>query len=154
MTALAAPTGPARRSGVRLGATTSDRVAWAALATVALLLVAFLAAPLLAILLQAVQDDKGGMAGLANFAAYVRTPALLQSLWNSVWVSLVVTVVAVPAAFVFAYALTRSCMPAKALFRGITLIPLLAPTLRRLPPCADDPRDGAHGRRLAPVRGR
>ena len=128
MTALAAPPAHAR-APVRLRATTGDRVAWAALAAVALLLVAFLAAPLLAILLQALQDEKGGVAGLANFVAYVRTPALLQSLWNSIWVSLVVTVVAVPAAFVFAYALTRSCMPAKAVFRGITLIPLLAPTL-------------------------
>jgi iron(III) transport system permease protein len=41
----------------------------------------------------------------------------------------VVTAVAVPAAFVFAYALTRSRMPARPLFRGITLVPLLAPTL-------------------------
>ncbi|MFM7532880.1 MAG: putative 2-aminoethylphosphonate ABC transporter permease subunit [Rubrivivax sp.] len=132
MTAAAAGTvhpAPPRRDAVRLRATPSDRVAWVALAAVALLLAAFLAAPLLAILLQAVQDDKGGVTGLGNFAAYVRTPALLQSLWNSVWVSAVVTLVAVPAAFVFAYALTRSCMPAKALFRGITLTPLLAPTL-------------------------
>jgi iron(III) transport system permease protein len=135
MTALGAPAHApthapaAARATVRLRPTTSDRVAWAALAAVALLLVAFLAAPLLAILLQAIQDEKGGTTGLANFTAYVRTPALLQSLWNSVWVSLVVTLVAVPAAFVFAYALTRSCMPAKPLFRGITLIPLLAPTL-------------------------
>ena len=34
-----------------------------------------------------------------------------------------------PLAFGFAYALTRSCMPAKGLFRTITLIPLLAPSL-------------------------
>ena len=34
-----------------------------------------------------------------------------------------------PLAFGFAYALTRSCMPLKPLFRGITLIPLLAPSL-------------------------
>ena len=120
---------PPATAPVRLRATASERVAWVALALVAALLAAFLAAPLLAILVQAVQDPQGGFVGLANFASYARTPALLQSLWNSVWVSAVVTLVAVPAAFVFAYALTRSCMPAKALFRGITLIPLLAPTL-------------------------
>ena len=39
------------------------------------------------------------------------------------------TVITVPLAFGFAYALTRSCMPCKALFRTITLIPLLAPSL-------------------------
>ncbi|MCE2689977.1 MAG: putative 2-aminoethylphosphonate ABC transporter permease subunit [Rubrivivax sp.] len=122
---------PARSAGaaVRLQATGSDRIAHAALAAVALVLVAFLASPLLAILVQAVEDAGGRFVGLANFVAYAQTPALLQSLWNSLWVSALVTMVAVPAAFVFAYALTRSCMPAKPLLRGITLIPLLAPTL-------------------------
>ena len=113
----------------RLRATASDRVAVAALVAVALLLLAFLAAPLAAIALQSLQDASGAYAGLANFVAYARTPALLTSLWNSLWVSAAVTLVTVPAAFVFAYALTRSCMPMKPLARGITLIPLLAPSL-------------------------
>ena len=119
----------ARPASGRLRPTASDRVAALALAAVALVLLAFLAAPLAAILVQSVQDAEGRFLGLANFVAYAQTPALLQSLWNSLWVSAVVTAVAVPAAFVFAYAITRSCMPAKSLFRGITLIPLLAPTL-------------------------
>ncbi|MEY3475207.1 MAG: hypothetical protein RL087_1665, partial [Pseudomonadota bacterium] len=113
--AAARPAGP-----VRLAATGSDRVAHAALAVVALVLVAFLALPLGALLVQAVEDGEGRFVGLANFVAYARTPALWQSLWNSLWVSALVTVVAVPAAFVFAYALTRSGMPAKPLLRGIT----------------------------------
>ena len=114
---------------VRLAATAGDRIAWACLCTVALLLLAFLAAPLAAILLQAVQDSEGRFLGLANFISYAQTPALLTSLWNSLWVSAAVTIISVPAAFVFAYALTRSGMRGKALFRGITLIPLLAPSL-------------------------
>ena len=113
----------------RLKATAGDRIAQAAIAAVALVLLAFLAAPLAAILLQAVQNADGGFVGLANFVSYAQTPALLGSLWNSVWVSAAVTVVAVPAAFVFAYALTRSRMRGKTLLRGITLIPLLAPSL-------------------------
>jgi iron(III) transport system permease protein len=104
-------------------------MAHAGLALVALALVAFLAAPLARILLQALEDAQGRFVGLANFAAYAQTPALLDSLWNSLWVSAAVTVVVLPLAFCFAYALTRSCMPAKRLFRGITLIPLLAPSL-------------------------
>jgi iron(III) transport system permease protein len=116
-------------AAIRLRATASDRIAQAALAAVALLLAAFLAAPLLAILVQSAEDTQGRFVGLANFASYARSPALLQSLWNSVWVSALVTAVTIPAAFVFAYALTRSCMPAKPLLRGITLIPLLAPSL-------------------------
>ena len=89
-------------------ATPSDRVAHLALTGVALLLLAFLAGPLVAILQQALQDAQGRFVGLSNFIAYARTPALLTSLWNSLWVSAVVTVVTVPLAFGFAYALTRS----------------------------------------------
>jgi iron(III) transport system permease protein len=126
MTAIATPR---PNAPVRLRSTASDRIAWVALAAVALVLLAFLASPLMAILMQAVQDNEERFVGLANFVSYAQTPALLQSLWNSLWVSGLVTLVAVPAAFLFAYALTRSRMRFKPLFRGITLIPLLAPSL-------------------------
>lgn len=107
----------------------SERFAQAAIVAIVLALVAFLALPLASILLQALEGSDGRFIGLANFVAYARTPALLQSLWDSLWVSALVTVITVPLAFGFAYALTRSCMPAKGLFRGIALIPLLAPSL-------------------------
>ncbi|MEJ6021429.1 putative 2-aminoethylphosphonate ABC transporter permease subunit [Ramlibacter sp. PS4R-6] len=114
---------------VRQSAHWTDRIAHGALLLVALALVAFLALPLGAILIHSLQGKQDEFVGLANFIEYARTPALLQSLWNSVWVSAVVTLVTVPLAFGFAYALARSCMPYKALFRGITLVPLLAPSL-------------------------
>jgi iron(III) transport system permease protein len=114
---------------VRQSAHWSDWFGHAVLLVVALLLVAFLALPLLAILLQSLQGKQGEFVGLANFIAYAQTPSLLRSLWNSLWVSGLVTAITVPLAFGFAYALTRSCMPRKALFRGITLIPLLAPSM-------------------------
>ena len=107
----------------------TDRIGHAVLILIALALLAFLAAPLAAILMQSVENKDGAFVGLDNFIAYVQTPALKQSLWNSIWVSSVVTFIAVPAAFLFAYALTRSCMPFKGLFRTITLTPLLAPSL-------------------------
>jgi iron(III) transport system permease protein len=113
----------------KLRAHWSDRIAHAALALVALALLLFLAAPLAAILLKAVEDSAGHFVAFNNFIEYARTPALLDSLWNSLWVSAVVTLFTVPAAFGFAYALTRSRMRFKRLFRGITLIPLLAPSL-------------------------
>ncbi|AMO23154.1 hypothetical protein GCM10027034_43890 [Ramlibacter solisilvae] len=114
---------------VRQSAHWTDRLAQAALLLVALALVAFLALPLLTILLHAVQGKAGEFVALDNFIAYAHSPALLTSLWNSVWVSTLVTLITVPLAFGFAYALARSCMPLKPLFRGITLIPLLAPSL-------------------------
>ncbi|MDP1534479.1 MAG: putative 2-aminoethylphosphonate ABC transporter permease subunit, partial [Rubrivivax sp.] len=126
MTTVAAPP-PA--APLRLRTSTGERIAVAALAAVALLLLAFLAAPLGALLMQALQDRSGDFVGVANFVSYAQTPALLSSLWNSLWVSALTTVVTVPTAFAFAYALTRSRMPCKPLLRGITLIPLLAPSL-------------------------
>ncbi len=104
-------------------------VAHAALAVVLVLMLAFLAAPLLAILQQSLQDAEGRFAGLANFVAYAKTPALIDSLVNSLWVSALVTVITVPLAFAFAYALQRTRMRFRAVFRGITLLPLLAPSL-------------------------
>ena len=74
----------------------SDRIAHVALVVVALALLAFLAAPLTAILQQSVQDAQGHFVGLTNFIAYAQTPALLDSLWNSVWVSALVTLVTCP----------------------------------------------------------
>ena len=126
MTDALAPTAP---MFVRQTTHWTDRVAHASLALVALVLIVFLALPLGAILMQSLEDKQGEFAGFSNFIAYAQTPALLTSLWNSVWVSVVVTVITLPLAFVFAYAITRSCMPFKSLFRGISLIPLLAPSL-------------------------
>ena len=107
----------------------TDRLAQAILALVALALLAFLAAPLLAILMQALQGREEQFVWFDNFISYAQTPALLGSVWNSLWVSSLVTLIVLPLAIGFAYALTRSCMPFKPLFRGITLIPLLAPSL-------------------------
>jgi iron(III) transport system permease protein len=89
----------------------------------------FLLAPMAAIFMRAVEDNHGNYVGFVHFVNYFATPALARSVWNSVWVSLVVAGVTVPLAFVFAYALTRSCMPFKGTLRLIALIPLLAPSL-------------------------
>jgi iron(III) transport system permease protein len=116
-------------TAVRQRAHWTDRIAHATLLLIVLALVVFLAAPLALILVQSLQDSDGAFVGLANFTSYLATPALLRSLWNSVWVSLAATLITVPIAFGFAYALARSCMRFKALFRTISLIPLLAPSL-------------------------
>jgi iron(III) transport system permease protein len=107
----------------------SERVAHGFLLLIAVFLGLVLLAPIAAILIKSVETREGDFAGLANFVSYFATPALLQSIWNSVWVSAAVTVLTIPAAFTFSYALTRSCMPLKALARNIALVPLLAPSL-------------------------
>ena len=107
----------------------SDFVARALLVLAGLALALFLLAPMANIFMRAVQDNQGSFVGLRHFATYFATPSLARSVWNSVWVSLVVAGITVPAAFLFAYALTRSMMPFKGTLRLIALIPLLAPTL-------------------------
>ncbi|WP_284620353.1 putative 2-aminoethylphosphonate ABC transporter permease subunit [Aquabacterium humicola] len=125
--AASVPLGPS--APVRLKIHWTERIAHAGMVLVAAVLLAFLASPLGAILMKAIEDTQGRYVGLANFIAYAQTPALLESLWNSLWVSGVVCLVVIPTAFCFAYALTRSRMRFKALVRTITLVPLLAPSL-------------------------
>ena len=120
---------PSATHAVKLRLHWVDWLAHALVAVIALVLLFFLASPLASILLQALQGPDAQFVWFDNFIDYAKTPALLGSLWNSLWVSLAVTAITIPLAFTFAYALTRSCMPLKSLFRGITLIPLLAPSL-------------------------
>ncbi|MHC1790040.1 putative 2-aminoethylphosphonate ABC transporter permease subunit [Solidesulfovibrio sp.] len=74
-------------------------------------------------------NGQGVWVGLANFKTYFTNPALSQSLWNSLYVSVVTTCISVPLAFLFAYALTRTDIPLKGFFRGLAMVPLFAPTL-------------------------
>ncbi len=107
----------------------TERIAHVILLAMGAVLGLALFAPIYMILAKSVEDPDGNFVGLAQFAAYFETPALANSIWNSVWVSGVVTLITLPAAFAFAYALTRSCMPFKTLLRNIALVPLLAPSL-------------------------
>ncbi len=67
--------------------------------------------------------------GLNNFITYFSTPALFRSIQNSVFIALVSTFITVSLAFGFAYALCRSCMPFKGVFRLIAMAPILVPSL-------------------------
>jgi iron(III) transport system permease protein len=125
VSSIAAPA--AGRTTLRLSR--DDVIARGVLVAVVAFLVLFLLAPMAAIFVRAVQDNNGNFVGLAHFVAYLKTPALLGAIWNSVWVAATVVLISVPMAFVFAYALTRSCAPLKGTFRLIALIPLLAPSL-------------------------
>jgi iron(III) transport system permease protein len=78
---------------------------------------------------KSLQDAQGEFVGLANFVHYFRTPALSNSLGNSLKVAAATMLVSVVLGFIYAYALTRSCIPGRGLFRGIAMLPLFAPTL-------------------------
>ena len=67
--------------------------------------------------------------GIDNFINYFSTPALFNSIKNSVFIAVVSTIVTVSLAFWFAYALNRSCMRFKGFFRLIAMAPILVPSL-------------------------
>lgn len=106
-----------------------DLVLRAGIVAVLAALILFVALPLWALLSKSFQNADGGFVGFANYVRYFATPSLLQPLWNSLAVASISTALVLPAAFLYAYALTRSCMPAKGLFRALALIPILAPSL-------------------------
>ena len=85
--------------------------------------------PLWWLLSKSFQDRYGAFVGLANYVEYFSTPALFASVWNSLFIALLTTAIVLPIAFVYAYALQRSCMRWKGLFQGLALIPILAPSL-------------------------
>jgi iron(III) transport system permease protein len=105
------------------------RIAHALLLLACAALVVFLLAPLAALFSKSVEDRSGAFVGLAHFRDYLTSPALVDSAANTLFVAVLVTLITVPLAFTFAYALTRSCMPAKPVFRLIALTPILAPSM-------------------------
>ena len=85
--------------------------------------------PLGMLLLKSFKNQQGDFIGLANYIHYFSTPALFASVWNSLFIAVTSTAIVLPLAFVYAYALQRSCMRWKGLFQALALIPILAPSL-------------------------
>src|SRR6185295_7909512 len=96
------------------------------LVLVAAALLAFLTLPLLSLLARSVEDRSGHFVGLANFGTYFASPAFSNSIQNTLVFALLTTAITVPLAFLFAYAIQRSRIPFKGLWRNIALIPILA----------------------------
>ncbi|MCH7542396.1 MAG: putative 2-aminoethylphosphonate ABC transporter permease subunit [Proteobacteria bacterium] len=85
--------------------------------------------PLYTLLSKSLEDHGGRFIGLANFAEFFATPVLFHSIYNSLTIAIISTAITITLAFIYAYALTRSCMPGKAIFKGIAMVPILAPSL-------------------------
>lgn len=114
---------------VRPRASQDDFVIGGLAALLILWLTATVALPLGVLLIKSVQNARGEFVGLANYARYFTTPALVTSLWNSLWVSALATAIVIPLAFVYAYCLQRTAMRFKALFLSAALLPIFAPSL-------------------------
>jgi iron(III) transport system permease protein len=106
-----------------------NQVATVLIAAIGLVLIFIIALPLWSLLSKSFQDANGSYVGLANYRTYFTTPALVSSLFNSVWVASLSTAIVIPLAFGYAYALTRSCMRMKGLFYAAAMLPVFAPSL-------------------------
>jgi iron(III) transport system permease protein len=94
-----------------------------------LFLALFVLYPMLQVVARSLQDGRGAFIGLANYARYFSTPAIAASVTNSLAVSATTMVITVLLAFVYAYALTRTTMPLRGLFRVVAMLPIFAPSL-------------------------
>ena len=104
-------------------------VGYVLLAAFAVFLYVFLVWPMAQVLWRSLLANDGRFVGLANYVRYFRTPAIAASITNSVAVSLVAMVLTVALAFVYAYALTRTRLPARGFFRVVAMLPIFAPSL-------------------------
>lgn len=98
------------------------------LSVAALVLCVFLLLPIGSLLIESVQDNLGHFS-LVRFREFAATAGMLTAVWNTLWVAAVVTLITVPLAFFYAYAIQRACIPLTGLWRIVGLSALLGPSL-------------------------
>ncbi|MFW1923612.1 putative 2-aminoethylphosphonate ABC transporter permease subunit [Acinetobacter geminorum] len=100
-----------------------------ALAMVAIALTLAIIAPLMMLFETAFFDENQNLVGLENFYNYFASPALLSSIFNSMWVACAATVITVFLASIYAFALTNVNIKGKGFFKVVAFLPILAPSL-------------------------
>jgi iron(III) transport system permease protein len=119
----------ARPIPLRARLSRDDLIQGGGLAVMATFLVVVVLWPLYTMLSRSFEDEDNNFVGFANYLEYFSTPTLVTSAEHTITIGIVTTIIVVVLAFTYAYALTRSCMPLKGLFRSLALIPILAPSL-------------------------
>lgn len=114
---------------IRPQASPEDWVMRISIALLGIYFIVTLVLPLYTLLVKSVQDKDKNFIGLANFAQYFSDSALTESLINTFTVSIIGTVITIILAFLYAYALTRTCMALRGVLKAVALVPLLAPSL-------------------------
>ncbi|WP_336010014.1 putative 2-aminoethylphosphonate ABC transporter permease subunit [Acinetobacter calcoaceticus] len=99
------------------------------LASVAIALTLAIIAPLMLLFQTAFFDENQNFVGLKNFYNYFGSPALLSSVFNSMWIACTATVITVLLASIYAFALTNVNMKGKGFFKLVAFLPILAPSL-------------------------
>lgn len=120
---------PLRPARVRPLVTGEEWVQRGLLLGVVGLLVVGVALPLLPLIGRSMSNQAGEFVGLANYVHYFTSPGLAVSFGHSLTVATLTTILAVGLAFGYAWAVARTCMPAKGFFRAIAMLPLFVPPL-------------------------
>lgn len=94
-----------------------------------LILLVTLVFPLYTILSKSFEDGKGEFIGLANYSEYFATPSLSLSISNTLTIAVITTAIVIGLALLTAYALTRTCMPGRGIFKVLLMAPIFAPSL-------------------------
>lgn len=85
--------------------------------------------PLTVLLARALYDTSGNYVGIQNFIKYLSTPSMSSTVTHSVFISTVTMAISTVLGYSYAYALTRTDIRGKRIFRYIALIPLFMPTM-------------------------
>ncbi|MCS7460961.1 putative 2-aminoethylphosphonate ABC transporter permease subunit [Paenibacillus doosanensis] len=109
------------------GAGEGGQAAFIALMLLILLIV--MAAPLYMLFRQAFQSRDGAYVGLDNFLQYFETPVWSGAIGHTLFISLSTTAISAVLAFFYAYALARTDMKGRRLYKSVVLLPLFAPTM-------------------------
>ena len=88
----------------------------------------FMLAPIGTLLIGSLRDDQG-LWSFTRFVEFAATPGVGTATWNTLWVAALVTLITVPLAFVYAYALQRACLPLGGMWRIVGLSALAGPSL-------------------------
>lgn len=89
----------------------------------------FLIVPIITIFSGVVTDSKGNYVGMENFRSYFANPSLLTAILNSIKISVVTTLISVTIAYMLAYAMNRTAIKCKAVYKYISMLPLFVPTM-------------------------
>ncbi|MFO1036287.1 MAG: putative 2-aminoethylphosphonate ABC transporter permease subunit [Geminicoccaceae bacterium] len=114
---------------LKQGVSRDDLIMRGGLVVLGIYLFVALVLPVWALLSKAFQNRDGAFIGTSNFQAFFANPALSVSIEHSVIIAVVSTAICILLAFLFAYGITRTCIPGRGIFRAIAQIPLLAPSL-------------------------
>jgi iron(III) transport system permease protein len=106
-----------------------DKIMRVCMAVIGVFLISAILLPLYTMMSKSFENKDGAFIGLSNYIDYFSTPALFYSIFNSLEISVLCTIIVLGTSFVYGYALTRSCIPFKTFFKLVALIPLLTPSL-------------------------